>query len=115
VDSGSIYLFPWRGTATLDALRLALKKSKLVADQSTVSLSFPLEKREELNAALTELAQSPHIDGMKVAELDENLERSKYDNLIPRPLLQQAAAIDRLNTDAIPGVAKDLCVELATI
>ena len=115
VDSGYIYLFPWRGTATLDALRLALKNAKLIADQSTVSLSFPFEKREELNAALTELAQTPRIDGMKIAELDENLERSKYDNLIPRPLLQQSAAIDRLNSDAIPSVAKGLSADLATV
>ncbi|MBZ0148630.1 MAG: DEAD/DEAH box helicase [Pseudorhodoplanes sp.] len=54
------------------------------------------------------------LDGVKLAELDHNLERSKYDALIPRKLLQQSAAKDRLNAAAIPGVAESLRREIET-
>ncbi len=114
-DEGRIYLFPWRGTIILDSLRLALKRVKLVADQTTVSLSVPEEKRAELEVALTEIAQSTNIDGKMLAELDENLERSKYDSLIPRELLREAAAKDRLNAAAIPSVSEGLMADLARL
>jgi ATP-dependent Lhr-like helicase len=115
VEGGWIYLFPWRGTATLDTLRLALKRAGLIADQSAVSLSVPAEKQGELRAALADIANSLEIDGMALAEFDENLERSKYDSLIPRFLLQQAAAIDRLSTATLPDVAEGLRADLSRV
>ena len=107
-SESSIYLFPWRGTATLDALRLALKRAGIIADQSAVTLRIDAEQADALALILKDLAASNNIDGAELAELDQNLERSKYDRFVPRTILKQAAARDRLNAEALPEVARIL-------
>jgi ATP-dependent helicase Lhr and Lhr-like helicase len=108
VDEDHILLFPWRGTPTLDALRFALRREKLTVTPLTISLAVPLKDRSQLIGALETIRNCGPIDGAELAELDENLVRAKYDQYISRDLLRQAAALDRLNTEALP----DLCTEL---
>jgi ATP-dependent Lhr-like helicase len=110
VDDDHILLFPWRGTQTLDALRFALRREKLSVTPLTISLAIPLRDRSELAAALEKIRDNGSIDGTELADLDENLVRAKYDQYISRDLLRQAAALDRMNTKALP----DLCSELFT-
>jgi ATP-dependent Lhr-like helicase len=112
IEGGSIHLFPWRGTTTLDALRLAIKRAGITTDQSAISLKVSSEKSGQLAEVLNELANAQSINGSELAELDENLERSKYDYLIPRGLLRESVARDRLNTAAIPVVARELYDDL---
>lgn len=104
----SVYLFPWRGTASLDSLRLALKKNGVPSDQSSIALRVPYNRENDLRTALEQLATSENLVGADLAEMDENIERSKYDNLVPRELLREAAAIDRLNAQSVPLMAQEL-------
>jgi ATP-dependent Lhr-like helicase len=115
LDRNQIILLPWRGTSTLDTLRLALRLSGLTVQQSSIALSVAANDRDKLFAALNEIAHSPQLDGAKLAEFDENLQRAKFDEYIPRNLLRQAAAIDRLNTSALPEISKRLISDLNTI
>jgi ATP-dependent Lhr-like helicase len=113
VEDDSVFLFPWRGSATLDALRLALRSTGLPVTPASIALSVPVKEEAKLRAALEELAGASAIDGSELAEFDENLERAKYDSFIPRELLRRSAAIDRLNAAAIPEVSRDLYRSLA--
>jgi len=111
-DNDTLYLFPWRGTPTLDALRLALRCSKLPVTAASLCLMIPAREEPQLRQALKSLAeQDEHaLNGAQLAQLDENLQRAKYDGLIPRDLLRQAAAVDRLNVAAVPAVCRALLV-----
>ena len=112
LDDDTLYLFPWRGTATLDALRLALRRFKLPVTSATFCLMVPGREEQQLRHALESLAEEQAMDGAQLAQLDENLDRAKYDSLIPRDLLRQAAAVDRLNAAAVPAVCRDLLTSL---
>lgn len=104
----SLYLFPWRGTASIDAIRLALRREGIAADQTEISLRVHKERAGDLKTALTKLAVPNSVTGEQLAELDENLERSKFDALISRRLLRTAAATDRINAAAVPTIATEL-------
>jgi ATP-dependent Lhr-like helicase len=106
-DDGEIFVFPWRGTKVLDALRLALRRAGLKVGGGSISLSIGTD-RETLRKVLEKLAQTASLDGAVLAESDENLERFKYDGYIPRDLLRRAAAADRLDPTAIPQLSRDL-------
>ncbi len=96
IDDDQILLFPWRGTTTLDALRFALRREGLSVTPFPIALGIPAKDRDQLLAALQTLRDATNINGAELAELDENLQRAKYDQYISRELLRQAAAIDRL-------------------
>jgi ATP-dependent Lhr-like helicase len=107
-SDSSIYLFPWRGTAVVDAMRLALRREGVAAEQTEISLRIHRERATDAKAALTRLAVPNYVTGEQLAELDENLERSKFDGLISRKLLRKAAAVDRINAAGVPVVAAEL-------
>jgi ATP-dependent Lhr-like helicase len=108
MDNDILYLFPWRGTSTLDALRLALRQFKLPVTPATFCLMVPAREEQQLRQALQSLAEETCLDGAQLAHFDENLERAKYDRFVPRDLLRQAAAIDRLDAAAVPQVCREL-------
>jgi ATP-dependent Lhr-like helicase len=108
MDDDTIFLFPWRGTTTLDALRLALRKFQVPVTPAPVCLMVPAKEHRVLRKALEALSEAGDPDGALLAQFDDNLERAKYDAFIPRDLLRRAAAIDRLNASAVPAVCRDL-------
>jgi len=108
VDGEQILLFPWRGTSTLDALRFALRREGLSVTPLSIALGIPAKDRDQLLMALQTLRDASVVDGSELAELDENLQRAKYDQYISRDLLRNAAAIDRLNTQALPQVCGEI-------
>ena len=110
-----ILLFPWRGTTTLDALRFALRREGLSVTPLSIALGIPAKDRDHLLTALQTLRDATNINGAELAELDENLQRAKYDQYISRELLRQAAAIDRLNTQALPQVCGEISRGLETL
>jgi ATP-dependent Lhr-like helicase len=112
IDDDQILLFPWCGTSTLDALRFALRREGLSVTSLSIALGIPAKDQDHLAAALQTLRDAPVIDGMDLAEFDENLQRAKYDQYISRELLRQAAAIDRLNTQPLPHVCGELLLGL---
>jgi hypothetical protein len=75
-------------------------------------LGIPANNRDHLFAALQKLRDASNINGAELAELDENLQRAKFDQYISRELLRQAAAIDRLNTRSLPQVCGDILLGL---
>jgi len=115
VDDDQILLFPWRGTTTLDALRFALRREGLSVTPLSIALGIPAKDRDHLLTALQTLRDATNINGAELAELDENLQRAKYDQYISRELLRQAAAIDRLNTQALPQVCGEISRGLETL
>jgi hypothetical protein len=80
--------FGYRWASSLTALRLALRRSGLAVTPALVSLAVPARQHDELRQALESLAQANELDGAELANFDENLERAKYDSLIPRDLSQ---------------------------
>jgi ATP-dependent Lhr-like helicase len=115
VDDDQILLFPWRGTTTLDALRFALRREGLSVTPLSIALGIPAKERNNLLTALRTLRDATHVSGAELAELDENLQRAKYDQYISRELLRQAAAIDRLNIQSLPQVCGDISRGLETL
>jgi len=115
IDDDQILLFPWRGTTTLDALRFALRREGLSVTPLSIALGIPAKDRDQLLAALQTLRDATHINGAELAELDENLQRAKYDQYISRELLRQAAAIDRLNTQSLPQICGEISRSLETM
>jgi ATP-dependent Lhr-like helicase len=115
IDDDQILLFPWRGTSTLDALRFALRRGGLSVTPLSIALGIPAKDRDQLTAALQTLRDATNINGAELAELDENLQRAKYDQYISRELLRQAAAIDRLNTQSLPQVCGEISRGLETL
>jgi ATP-dependent Lhr-like helicase len=107
-DDADLVLFPWKGTKTLDALRLALRQAGVQVTPASISLSVSARSRDQLREALQAVSQASHIDGAELAQFDENLERAKYDSYIPRDLLRHAAALDRLDTSRVPEVSRNL-------
>lgn len=114
-DAGSLVLFPWRGTPTLDALRLALRREGVPAASMSVSLAVPVREREKLATTLDKIAKSAPLDAEELAELDENLVRAKYDQFISRKLLRRGAARDRLNPEPVPEICKILSDDLGRL
>jgi hypothetical protein len=108
VDDDQILIFPWRGTTTLDALRFALRREGLSVTPLSIALGIPANDRDHLLTALQTLRDATNINGAELAELDENLQRAKYDQYISRELLRQAAAIDRLNTQLLPQICGEI-------
>jgi len=108
IDDDQILLFPWRGTSTLDALRFALRREGLSVTPLSIALGIPAKDRDQLSAALQTLRDATNIDGAELAELDENLQRAKYDQYISRELLRKAASLDRLNTQSLPQVCGEI-------
>jgi ATP-dependent Lhr-like helicase len=108
IDDDTMYLFPWRGTNTLDALRLALRKFQVPVASAPVCLMVPSREEGQLRQALRSLSETDDLDGAQLAQFDDNLERGKYDSFVPRDLLRQAAAVDRLNARSVPAVCREL-------
>jgi hypothetical protein len=67
----------------------------------------PAREEGQLREALQSLSEND-LDGAQLAQLDDNLEKGKYDGFVPRNLLRQSAAIDRLNASAVPAVCREL-------
>lgn len=111
-DDDTMFLFPWRGSSTLDALRLALRKFRIPVTPASFCLMVPAREHDSLQQALQSLSETSDLDGAQLAQFDDNLERAKYDSFIPRDLLRTAAAIDRLNTSAVPTVCRELLLAL---
>ncbi len=115
MDDDTLYLFPWRGTSTLDALRLALRRFRLPVTPAPVCLMVPAREYALLRQALQSLSDETELDGALLAQFDDNLERAKYDSFVPRDLLRRAAAIDRLSAPAVPVVCRELSVALGQL
>jgi hypothetical protein len=115
MDDDTLYLFPWRGTSTLDALRLALRRFRLPVTPAPVCLMVPAREGALLRQALQSLSDETELDGALLAQFDDNLERAKYDGFVPRDLLRRAAAIDRLSASAVPAVCRDLLPALGRL
>lgn len=113
VDDDTMFLFPWRGTATLDALRLALRRFKIAVTPAPICLMVSVRQEEQLRGALRALADEGEPNGETLAQFDDNLDRAKFDGFVPRDLLRNAAALDRLNAAAVPGVCRDLAADIA--
>jgi ATP-dependent Lhr-like helicase len=115
VDDDTIFLFPWRGSAALDAVRLALHKFQLSVTSAPSCLMIPAKDADLLQEALRSLSQDTEVDGAELAQFDDNLERAKYDGFIPRDLLRQAAAIDRLQACAVPEICGALASDMVSL
>ena len=74
-DNDTLYLFPWRGTSTLDALRLALRCFKLPVTAASFCLMVPAREEPQLRHALKSLAEPDEhaLNGAQLAQLDEKI------------------------------------------
>jgi ATP-dependent helicase Lhr and Lhr-like helicase len=97
IATGSqIYLFPWKGTRLLDALRLALRRWRLDVTMQRCCVVVDTADVERVFAALEDLVQSPPNPQI-LAAMDDNLCSAKYDYLLPKELLRKATIANKLD------------------
>lgn len=101
ISTGSeIYLFPWKGTHLLDALRLALRRWRLDVTTHRWCVVVDTADVERVLTALNDMAQSPPNPQI-LAAMDDNLCSAKYDGLLPAELLRRAVIANRLDPVAL--------------
>lgn len=100
------YLFPWKGTRLLDALRLALRRWRLdvVTHHCCVVVDTP--DVERVFAAVQEIVQSPPNPEV-LAAMDHNLRTAKYDYLLPEGLLRRAVVVNKLDVRALAATCNE--------
>jgi ATP-dependent helicase Lhr and Lhr-like helicase len=102
-----IYLFPWKGTRLLDALRLALRRWRLDVATHHCCIVVDTADRERIFTALREIAQSPPNPEI-LAAMDDNLCTAKYDYLLPEELLRKAVMANKLDIAALKATSRTL-------
>lgn len=107
VSDSQVYLFPWKGTRLLDALRLALRRWRLDVATHRCCVVVDTADLERVLAALRDLVVSspnPQI----LAAMDDNLRSAKYDYLLPDDLLRKAVIANRLDLAALASTCQDI-------
>lgn len=107
-DDGQVWLFPWVGTVKLGTLALALRARGLDANIHGVALDVGETTRDDVVAALRDIAASPPPDGLRLAETAANRTIGKYDTYLTDDLLIQSFASQRLEPAALPDIASRL-------
>lgn len=115
LDDDQLILFPWCGTSALNALRFALRRGGIKVTPMSIALGVPRNEIDQLLNVLKSLVNGPLVDASELADFDENLERSKYDQYISRDLLRQAAAADRLDVSSMSSHCRGLLEGVATL
>jgi len=107
VSDSEVYLFPWKGTRLLDALRLALRRWRLDVATHRCCVVVDTTDLERVFAALRDLVVSspnPQI----LAAMDDNLRSAKYDYLLPDDLLRKAVIANRLDLTTLASTCQDI-------
>jgi ATP-dependent Lhr-like helicase len=102
-----VYLFPWKGTHLLDALRLALRRWRMDVTTHRWCVVVDTADVERVFSALNDLVQSPPNPQI-LAAMDDNLRLAKYDYLLPEELLRRAAIANRLDPVALSSACRDM-------
>lgn len=102
-----IYLFPWKGTRLLDALRLALRRWRLDVTTHHCCVVVDTSDTERVFTALREIAQSPPNPEI-LAAMDDNLCTAKYDYLLPEGLLRKTVTANKLDITALTSACRTL-------
>ncbi len=107
-DDGGALLFPWRGSAAVQTLALALSAEGVEASVSQVSsLAVECDNRiEDVQATLRRLARTPAPNGVWLASLAGNLESEKFHPFLSRELLAEDAASSKLVAAQVPQLAE---------
>ncbi|ACL62641.1 DEAD/DEAH box helicase [Methylobacterium nodulans] len=103
---GDCVIFPWAGSPKLETLTLALRTRHFQASPFQHVIEVRDCSARNLRAALAEIAGSPPPDGHELARFAVKPMREKYDAYLTEALLVQAMTVERLEAQALPGIAR---------
>ncbi|AWV15266.1 ATP-dependent RNA helicase SrmB [Methylobacterium tardum] len=99
-------VLPWVGAAKLETLALTLLARNLQATPYGHAVEVRGCSAGDLRAVLTDIAGSPPPDAGALAGLAAKPVREKYDGYLTDALLARSLAVERLEADAVPDVAR---------
>lgn len=99
-------IFPWVGASKLETLALALLMRHLQASPSRHAIEVKDCSAENLRAVLSKIAGSPPPDGEALALVAAKPMREKYDPYLTEALLAKVVAVERLEAQAVPALAR---------
>lgn len=101
-------IFPWVGSIKLETFALALMERGFEASPEGHAVDVSNCEPSGLVRALREMAHAAPPSGDALAEHAAKLHREKYDGFLPDDLLKKALAVERIDSESVPGVAKRL-------
>ena len=101
----SLLLFPWVGERRHQAFLLALTRAGLEPTSLGLAIGVSAHHEQALKRELARLATSPPPDALELAALVSQKCIEKFDGYLGDELLTLAYATDRIDTNALPGVA----------
>jgi ATP-dependent Lhr-like helicase len=110
-DKGMI-LLPWLGSIRRNTLLLALDAEGIRGTGDGVALDLRADPGDVLKA-LCRIADAPPPDPLILAQRIGNKIQNKFDHLLDDDLLAVDAAAARLETTALPGIARNLVQALS--
>ncbi len=110
---GSLLLFPWVGDRKQQALLLALTLAELEPMPLGLALAVPAAQEAALERELARLAASPPPSALDLAAAVKQKAIEKFDVYLGEELQTLAFARDRIDVDALPGIAQQLAQSLS--
>jgi ATP-dependent Lhr-like helicase len=101
-------ILPWVGGPKLETLALALLMRHFQASPDGHVIEVRDCSADNLRAVLDEMASSPPPDGEALARLAAKQMREKYDPYLTETLLAKVVAVERLEPQAIPAIARSI-------
>jgi len=105
---GRTYLFPWTGTIAANTLLLALRRAGYTASLRHTVIEIEGSSTNEVLSALSKFAAGDPPASVELAAGLANLTREKFDRFLPRDLLIDGIATDRLDAKSIPRLSQQL-------
>ena len=99
-------IFPWVGAPKLETLALALLMRNFQASPAWHAIEVRDCSAEDLRAVLSEMASSPPPEGEALALVAAKPMREKYDPYLTEALLAKVVAVERLESQSIPALAR---------
>lgn len=108
IQSGGLWLLPWVGTVKMNTLALGLKSAGLDVCPGDIGLEILGASSDTLRTALTRLASSPPPDPLDLAAEASMPALGKYDRYLSPSLQLCTYASQRLESEALPIMARDM-------